>query len=127
MKVKLIIYWVATGLLSAQMLFSAYMYFTNNDYVNGAFQTFGYPSYLIYPLAILKLLGIVAILSKISVALKEAAYVGYLFNFSMAFTAHITAGDGQHMGAVIALILLMISYAFDKMIYGSLYQRKKSI
>ena len=59
-----IIYWIATGLLALQMLFSAYMYFFQHDAIVKAFTSFNYPSYVIYPLAVLKLSGIAVILIK---------------------------------------------------------------
>ena len=120
MKTNKIIYWVATGLLSAQMLFSATMYFFNHDYVKEAFTNFNYPTYIIYPMAILKILGIVAIITKKSTILKEWAYAGFFFEFVLAIAAHLNAGDGQQGGAIVALVLLATSYYFDKKVFGGL-------
>jgi len=117
MKRNKIIYWVATGLLSAMILMSAGMYFFNHAEVAATFEKLGYPSYLVYPLAVVKLLGIVAILTKKSAVLKEWAYAGFFFDFVLAFFAHVSIGDGEQFGAVIALILLAVSYTFDKMVF----------
>ena len=43
-----IIYWIATGLLSAMMLMSAGMYIFNNDTVTTVFTKLGFPTFIIY-------------------------------------------------------------------------------
>ena len=117
MKAKKTIYWIATGLLTLQMLFSVWMYFFNHEGIREAFIALGYPTYIIYPLAILKLLGLVAILTKKSEVLKEWAYAGFFFDFVLAFFAHVMVGDGQQIGAVLALIFWTVSYWFDKQLF----------
>ncbi len=59
MKTKKIIYWIATSLLTLLVLFSAGMYFFNHEEIIKAFEGLGYPTYIIYPLATLKLMGLV--------------------------------------------------------------------
>jgi len=112
-----IIYWVSTGLLSLMMLASGTMYFVKNANIVEIFGQLGFPTYIIYPLAIAKILGIVAILTKKSATLKEWAYAGFFFEFLLAFSAHINANDNEYLGAVIAMILLMTSYFFDKKVF----------
>ncbi len=109
-----IIYWIATGLLSALILMSAGMYFFNYEMVSEIFITLGFPTYIIYPLAVAKLLGLVAIWTKKSGMLKEWAYAGFFFDFVLALTAHINVNDGEYGGALIALVLLVVSYIFAK-------------
>lgn len=58
-----IIYWIATGLLTVLLLMSAGMYIFNYEMVSYALKL-GYPTYIIYPLAILKILGLMAIWTK---------------------------------------------------------------
>jgi len=118
MKRDKIIYWVATGLLSAMMLLSGSMYIIKNADVSAEFATLGFPTYIVYPLAIAKMLGIVAILTKQSAFLKEWAYAGFFFNFTMAFLAHLMAGDGKLAGPIVALLLLTVSYIFDKRVFA---------
>ena len=65
-----IIYFVATGLLSAMMLFSAAMYIFNHGEVSALFNNLGYPAYIVYPLAVTKLLGLTAIWTNYSKTLK---------------------------------------------------------
>lgn len=119
MKRDRIIYWIATGLLSLLMLMSAGMYFFNTPSIRDAFSQLGYPSYLVYPLAIAKVLAIIAILTNFSRSLKQWAYAGLAFDFILALTAHLVAKDGGHISALIALTLLTISVYYDQKLYGS--------
>lgn len=112
MKRNKIIYYVATGLLTVLLLFSAGMYFFNHEEVAGMFTAFGYPTYIIYPYAVAKILGLIAIWFVGSKNLKEWAYAGFFFAFVLAFFAHLMVGDGEQMGAAIALTLLVVSYIY---------------
>ena len=71
-----------------------------------------YPSYLVYPLAVAKILGIIAVLSNKSKLLKEWAYAGFFFDAVLAATAHISAGDKGEMMSVAAIILIVVSRIF---------------
>ncbi|NJL13950.1 MAG: DoxX family protein [Microscillaceae bacterium] len=117
-----IIFWVITGLLSALMLMSAGMYFFRYPEVVKAFTALGYPAYLIYPLATAKILGVVALLTRASVWLKEWAYAGFFFDFALAATAHTVALDGGLVTSLVAIGLLLASYVLDKMVFGTLKQ-----
>ena len=105
-----IVYWVGTGLLSLVMIFSATMYFTNTAAIQEAFTGFGYPSYLVIPLGIVKLLGLVAIISNRSATLKEWAYFGFLIDLILAIAAHLAVKDGQSLFAIAALAGWIASY-----------------
>ncbi|WP_435415976.1 DoxX family protein [Polaribacter aestuariivivens] len=114
MKTNKIIYYISTGLLTLLMLFSVSMYFFNNAEIQAAFTSFGYPTYIIYPLAIAKILGLITIWFVSNKSLKEWAYAGFFFNFVLAFFAHYMISDGEHMGALLAIVLLFVSYIFSK-------------
>ncbi|MEX0275244.1 MAG: DoxX family protein [Flavobacteriaceae bacterium] len=114
MNTNQIIYWVATGLLSVLMLFSAGMYFFKHGMVRETFMDLGYPTYIIYPLAILKIAGLVVIWSKKFKALKEWAYAGFFFDFVLALAAHLMVNDGEYLPALLAMVLLMVSYGYGK-------------
>ncbi|WP_299017721.1 DoxX family protein [uncultured Polaribacter sp.] len=116
MKINKIVYYAATGLLTLLMLFSVSMYLFNNDAITKAFISFGYPTYIIYPLATAKILGLIAIWFVKNKAVKEWAYAGFFFNFILAFFAHYMISDGEQMGALVALVLLIVSYIFSKKI-----------
>ena len=110
------IFYIATGLLTALMLFSVSTYFFNHEEVAKMFTSFGYPTYIIYPYAIAKLLGLFAIWNPNFKTLKEWAYAGFFYAFILAFFAHVMIGDGEQIGAVVAMILLIVSYIFNKKI-----------
>ena len=112
--VKKILYWGATGILSLIMLFSVFNYFIKHDIISGFFEHFSYPTYLVYPLAIAKLLGLITIWTNFSKWLKEWAYAGFFFNTLLAFFAHyITDGTGILFSAV-AFSCVLISYFTGK-------------
>ena len=114
MKRDKIIYYVVTGLLTALMLMSGGMYLFNNAEVGAMFISFGYPTYIIYPLAAAKLLGLFAIWNPNFNALKDWAYAGFFFDFVLAFFAHYMISDGDQMMSAVAIVLLMVSYIFNK-------------
>lgn len=114
---KKIAYWISTGFVCLLMLFSATMYFIEHEAVVDAFDKLGFPGWLVYPLAIAKILAVIAILSKKSEMLKEWAYAGLFFDFLMAAGAHIMAQDNSYHLAIIALICLIASYVLDKKMY----------
>lgn len=109
-----IIYYVTTGLLTVLILMSVGMYIFNHEVMVETFTKLGYPSYIIYPLATAKILGLIAIWTNLSHSLKEWAYAGFCFDFILALFAHINAADGEHIPAIIALVLLSISYHYSK-------------
>lgn len=111
-----LIYLIATGLLTALMLMSAGMYFFNNEMVSETFRNLGYPTYIIYPLAIAKILGLIAIWTKKSTTLKEWAYAGFFFDFVLALSAHLYVKDGEYAPALVAIVLLVVSYLYERKI-----------
>ena len=114
MKINKIIYWISTGLLSVLLLMSAGMYVFNNAEVAEMFTAFGYPLYIIYPLAFAKISAVVVLLTQKQSKIKEWAYSALFFEFVLAFFAHYMVGDGDQMGAVMAITLLVVSYIFGK-------------
>ena len=106
-------FWLSTGLLSAMLLLSAGMYIFNHEEVVSMFTKFGYPSYIVYPLAVAKIAGVLVLLLSKNHKIKEWAYMGFFFNFVLAFFAHFQIGDGEQMGAALAMFLLMLSYFFN--------------
>ena len=110
MKTNKITYYTSTSLLTLLLLFSVGMYFFNHEEVSVMFTSFGYPTYIIYPYAIAKLLGLVAIWFVTNKVIKEWAYAGFFFAFILAFFAHFMVRDGEQMGALVAIILLIVSY-----------------
>ena len=83
----------------------------SHDEIVIAFATFGFPTWLVYPLAIAKILGVIMILTKFKHWLTEWAYAGIFFNVMLAISAHLAIKDGEQMGAIIGLILVLGSHA----------------
>ena len=113
-KAEKIIYYVTTGLLTVIVLMYSGNSIFNNEMFSKRFAELGYPAYLIYPLTIAKLLGLIAIWSKKSKMLMEWAYAGFFFDFILAISAEIHAMDGEYVSSPMALILLLASYIFEK-------------
>ncbi|MCV2890946.1 MAG: hypothetical protein P1U91_18660 [Pseudophaeobacter sp. bin_em_oilr2.035] len=91
------VYWIATGLVGLVYLGGAGFYISSYDMVVGMYrEVLGYPTYIIWPLAILKIIGAVIILWRPSAML--------------AFGAHVGAGDPGWPPAVVAWILLIVSW-----------------
>jgi hypothetical protein len=101
---------VWTGLLSALMLFSAGMYLFNNGEVVKAFTKLEFPLFIIYPLAIAKILGVIGLWAPVSRDIKIFVYSGFFFNLLLAFGAHMNIGDGEQMGAVLGLVFAAFSF-----------------
>ena len=97
-------------------LFSAYMYLSNYEQVTGFFEELMFPTWLIYPMAIAKILGVIAILSKQSKFLKELAYAGFFYDALLALCAHLINGDGGYLFSIIALSATIVSWIFDRRI-----------
>lgn len=119
MKAFKIIYWVSTILLTLLMIFSIQMYLLNYEAISAAFTSLGFPTWLIYPLATLKILGLIAIWTKLSSFLKEWAYAGFFFDVVMAFTAHQMAEDGGGTFALAGIVFVAASYLSGGKVYGN--------
>lgn len=85
--------------------------------VKGFFMQLGYPVYIIYPLAIAKVLGVVAILAKKSLLLKEWAYAGFFFDTIFAAAAHLNAKDGGQILALAAMIMIVVSRIYHPKVF----------
>ncbi|WP_299320829.1 DoxX family protein [uncultured Maribacter sp.] len=116
MNTNKIIYYIATGIFTLVILFSANLYFFKHDMVKVIFTKLGYPTYLIYPYATAKLIGLFAIWNPKFHLIKEWAYSAFFFAVTLAITAHVMINDGGQMIAVIAIVSLIVSYIFSKRI-----------
>ncbi len=117
MNTEKVIYWISTAAMCGVFAFSASMYFTKTEMVRGFFESLGYPTYLVIPLAILKVLGIIAVLVKRPRMLTEWAYAGFFLDAVLAFVAHQVASDGGALFSIIAIVSTIVS----RYMYGRLY------
>ena len=115
MKTQKIIYWIATGLFCAIMLYSAGFYFIDTAAAKGFFELFGYPTYIVIPLAVAKVLGVIMILWRKSAWLTSWAYAGFFIDLVLAFFAHHFSVEFQDTTFVlVAMVLMLISFFFGK-------------
>lgn len=110
MKKTRIIHLITKGLLSLLMLMSAGMYLFNYAEIATTFQGLGFPTYIIIPLAILKIAGVLTIWFSKNQSLTDWAYAGFFFNFVLALSAHLVKNDGEFAGALMAIVFLSIAY-----------------
>ena len=116
MRTKQIVYWISTAVLCGIFLYSAFMYVTNTETIKGFFESFNYPTYIVIPLAILKILGVVMLLLRSNKWLTEWAYAGFFFDLVLATAAHHYAGDGIVGFSFYGLIAIFPSYFLGKYI-----------
>lgn len=120
MKKDKIIYWISTGLLCLLFFAGAMMYIFNYPRAEMFFNSLGFPTWIIYPLAFLKIAGAITVITKWNLFLKELAYAGFLFDAVLALAAHIMVLDGEYAPAIIALTLTVASWIYDRKVYGNL-------
>ena len=89
---------------------SGFMYFAKVDYVSGIYVSLGFPVWVVYFNALAKIFGGIVILINAPTFLKEWAFAGYMYIIILALISHTVVSDGQHGGAVVALILWTLSY-----------------
>ena len=109
--VRKVVYWGSTAIV-ALMLLAALSYLTGSEQVVSGFAKAGYPQHLRLVLGIAKPAAAIVLLLPGLVLLKEWAYVGAAFTWTMATIAHYSAGDGVQVWSVplTLLILLIVSY-----------------
>jgi len=108
------IYWIATGLLSALFLYSAFLFLTDTLVVQGHYQDYQYPSYLVVPMAIAKIFAIAVILLRKPKWIMEWAYAGLFFDLVLASFAHYRLDDPNLTLTLLGIIFLLVSYFFGK-------------
>lgn len=114
MRVKQIIYWFCTIALCLIFLYSAQLYLFNLEMMKGYFENLNYPSYIVLPLAIVKVLGVVMVLWRKNKWLTEWAYAGFFFDLVLAITAHYFAGHGIFGVSFYGLLVIFPSYFLGK-------------
>ncbi len=114
MRTKHVLYWTSTAILCGIFLYSAFMYYTKTEIIKGFFESFNYPTYIVIPLAVLKIIGVVIVLWRPSRWLTEWTYAGFFFNLVLATAAHHYAGHGIMGFSFCGLIAIFPSYILGK-------------
>ena len=112
-KGKLIIYWIATALLSFGMLGSGIMQIIHHPEMIKLVSSVGYPEYFLTIIGIWKVLGVTAILVPGFKLLKEWAYAGLFFVMTGAFFSHLGSGHydiAELIGPVMQTIFITTSW-----------------
>jgi hypothetical protein len=108
-----IIYWIATGLILALMLFSAIGSFMSNPDGAKMMDALGYKPYIIQFLAVAKILGIIAILAPGFPRIKEWAYAGFAFDLIGAtYSMALNLPFSQWAPMPIFIAILAVSYIY---------------
>ncbi len=118
MKTNKIIYWITTGIFSAFMLMSAYMYLSHNAKIVEAYKEIGFPLFFANILGTAKLLGAIGILQPLYPKLKEWAYAGFTFVLIGAISTHIITST-SFVPALLFTLILATSYYFNMKEYSA--------
>ncbi|MCI4592098.1 DoxX family protein [Sphingobium sp. BYY-5] len=110
---EIYIYWISTTLLSLLYLSSALLYVTKRDFVRQAQADLGYHATHLVPfMIVVKILGPIAILSRVSVPLSDLAYAGIFYHLLLSGMAHLGVRSPKGaLPAAIGLALLAASFA----------------
>jgi hypothetical protein len=100
---------ISTIVLFSLLILTGILYFVYYQRLEAYFISYGYPTYLIYPLGIAKIIGSIVILQNKNMFLVELAYAGFFFNFILAFFAHVMVSEFDPF-PTISLVLLLVSY-----------------
>lgn len=116
-KAAKITYWIATLWLALGMLSTAAVQLLKAKSGQGGVDSvvhLGYPIYLLSLLAVLKILGVMAILMPRFPLLKEWAYAGFFFVMVGAIFSHAASGDSMSaiFPSLLLLVLTMVSWYF---------------
>jgi len=126
-KMNKLIFRISTGLLIALFIFNVSMYTLNIEMVRGWYVDIEFPRWIIYPSALIKTLGIIALFTRKSKMLVEWAYSGFFFDVLFAIMAHTAVGQpmSASIPAAFGVILIIISRIYYGKVYGKLNYSKE--
>ena len=112
-----LIYWIATGLVCAVMVYSAINFNLKNPLgpMKEAFRHLGYPDYFRIELTVAKALGVLALLLPgLPIKVREFAYAGFAITLISAAIAHFCVGDPWFfvVDPLFFLVALITSYVY---------------
>jgi len=124
MKKEKIIFWIATGIFSAWMLFIGFLNFTS-PVMTASYAHIGFPGYFKIEVGIAKWLGTLAlVLPFVPKGFKYFAYSGFTIMTLSASIAHASTGDpfNHVMMGLLFLGILLVSFIY----YEKLRKAKES-
>jgi hypothetical protein len=114
-KGNLIIYWVATILMSVGMFGTGLAQIIHAKEMVDLIAPLGYPLYLLNIIGVWKILGVITILSPGFRLAKEWAYAGFFFVMTGALVSHLASGDYRLngiIGPIMQTIFIILSWYF---------------
>ncbi|MEM7214066.1 MAG: hypothetical protein AAF423_00885 [Pseudomonadota bacterium] len=114
---KKIAYWTSTGFLVFVLSWAIVSYHVIHETQAGFFEAFGYPTYLVYPLAYLKIIAVAVIVSHRYNDLRDMVYAAFFLNMVLALVGHIVFGD-FYGHALLGLVCIPISYLLGNQVRG---------
>ncbi len=113
-KRNLIIYWVATLLMSAGMLGSGIGQIMQAQAMVDILTHLGYPTYFMSIIGVWKVLAVIVILLPGFKLVKEWAYAGLFFTMTGALISHLIMGDGGKAvaGPLFQTVFIILSWYF---------------
>ena len=115
--VKSVLYWLSTVILLLLMGWSAFAYHANHAVMSGFFVKYGYPTYIVYPLAYAKVLAMLIIITHRYNDLRDMAYAAYFVNMCLALTAHRLEGETA-VHAIVGMVCIPVSYLLGNQVRG---------
>lgn len=112
MRIKKIVYWIATIWLSLGMVSTGIVQLLKMEQDVDRMHELNYPIYLLTLLGIWKILGVIAVLIPKFPILKEWAYAGFFFAMSGAVFSHIASGSPvqEIFPSLLLLVLTVVSW-----------------
>jgi len=122
-KTTKIIYWTGVTLTSLWFGASGYFELTKNALVWEITRQLGYPAHFIYLLGVAKVAGVIVLLSPGKLLrLKEWVFAGIFFDIIFAFGSKVAViGVAAAGDAVVAFIMVSITYALFRKLYPASY------
>lgn len=123
------IYWIGIILTSLWFGASGFFELTKNALVWEITQQLGYPAHFIYLLGVAKVSGVIVLLTPNKLLrLKEWVFAGVFFDIIFAFGSKVTVnGLGAAADAVIAFVMVSVTYAMFRQLYPVSYGSLKGI
>lgn len=123
-KITKIIYWIGIVLTSLWFGASGFFELTKNALVWEITQQLGYPAHFIYLLGVAKVGGVIVLMiPNRLLRLKEWVFAGVFFDILFAFGSKIAViGISAATDAVIAFVMVSITYAMFRKLYPAHYQ-----
>ncbi|WP_288879712.1 DoxX family protein [Pedobacter panaciterrae] len=120
-----ITFWIGIVLTSLWFGASGFFELTKNALVWEITQQLGYPAHFIYLLGVAKISGVIVLLIPDKLLrLKEWVFAGIFFDIIFAFGSKVAViGFGTATDAVVALVMVSVTYAMFRKRYPVAYQK----